>query len=84
MPSRPSAHPAVSRHKLLVGDELINCQLLYKQLGTEIGELDKRINQLQQRCRPDLVQLNHLGKILQSRQILLNWLDIRDPQERRA
>jgi len=74
---RHPAHDARNR-QLQIGKQTVNCQLLYKQLGAEIETLDRRINQLQQHCQPDLTQLNHLGKVLQNRQTILSWLSIRD------
>jgi len=64
--------------QLQIGAQTVNCQLLYKQLGAEVEALDKRINQLQQHCQPDLAQLGHLGKVLKNRQTILSWLSIRE------
>lgn len=70
--------PVPNSGQLQIGKQTVNCQLLYKQLGAEIEALDRRINQLQQHCQPDLGQLNHLGKVLKNRQTILSWLSIRD------
>jgi hypothetical protein len=43
-------------------------------LQQEVGELSRRVTELQQTNRPNLTQLQHLGNILQSRQAVLHWL----------
>jgi len=67
-----------TKGQLQIGEQTVNCRVLCKQLGTEIEELNKRINQLQQHCQPDLAQLDHLGKVLKSRHTILSWLSIRE------
>jgi hypothetical protein len=64
--------------QLRIGEKTVDCRLLYQQLGTEVEALDKRINQLQQSCQPDLAQLEHLGTVLKNRQTILSWLSIRE------
>ncbi|GAB3109397.1 hypothetical protein G8770_13180 [Aestuariicella hydrocarbonica] len=57
-----------------LSDKETNSTLLLNQLHAEIESLSRRINLLQQDNQPNLDLVQHLGRILQSRQSVLHGL----------
>lgn len=66
-----------TRH-ISVNDRKVSGDYLQRQLQTEVQELDRRVAAIQQNNEPNLDQVQHLSKILRSRQSILNSLRSRD------
>lgn len=64
-----------------LGDQEATHRHMVSQLRNEIRELNKRIALLQQDNQPDLSLVQHLGGILNRRQSVLNWMQLRNTRQ---